>query len=492
MSQLIDLAARLDALRAARVTTVGDVMMDRFVYGTVERISPEGPIPVLRIQRETAVLGGAGNVLRNLLALGADGCFVSVVGDDPAGHGVTRLVAAEPRVEPHLLVEAGRQTTVKTRFVAGSHQLLRADQEEISAIRPATVADLLRRTEEALTDSGALTLSDYGKGVLCPETLRALLTLAQQKRVPVIVDPKGRDWSRYNGATLVTPNKAELAEATGLPTHDDAAILNAARHILATTTIEAVLVTRSQDGMTLVTRDAAPFHVSATAREVYDVSGAGDTVVAGLAAALAAGFPLQDACLLANAAAGIVVGKIGTAVCRLEELSAALQGRDLAADEEKILARSEAVMRVAAWRRQGLRIGFTNGCFDLIHPGHVSLLAQSKAACDRLIVGLNTDASVKRLKGDSRPIQSEMARAIVLASMAAVDAVILFGEDTPYDLIAALEPDVLVKGADYTVETVVGSDLVLKRGGKVVLANLEAGFSTTNMVKKVTAAPNSP
>ncbi len=487
MSQLIDLAARLESLRSARVTAVGDVMMDRFVYGTVDRISPEGPIPVLRVQRETTVLGGAGNVLRNLLALGADCCFVSVVGDDATGHGITGLIAGEERVEPHLLVESGRQTTVKTRFVAGSQQLLRADQEEISVLRPATIADLLQRTEEALTESGALTLSDYGKGVLCPETLRALLTLAQQKRVPVIVDPKGRDWSRYNGATLVTPNKAELAEATGLATNSEAAILTAARHILATTTIEAVLVTRSQDGMTLVTREGAPFHVSATAREVFDVSGAGDTVVAGLAAALAAGFSLQDACLLANAAAGIVVGKIGTAVCRLEELATALQGTDLAVGEQKIVSRSQALDLIGAWRRQGLKVGFTNGCFDLIHPGHVSLLSQSKAACDRLVVGLNTDASVKRLKGDSRPIQSEMARAIVLASMAAVDAVVLFGEDTPYDLIAALEPDVLVKGADYTVETVVGSDLVLKRGGKVVLANLEAGFSTTNTVKKIAA-----
>ena len=485
MSRLIDLAARLETLRTARVTAVGDVMMDRFVYGTVERISPEGPIPVLRIQRESTVLGGAGNVLRNLLALGAECCFVSVVGDDAAGHGVTALVAAEERVEPHLLVETNRQTTVKTRFVAGSQQLLRADQEEISPIRPATVADLLRRTEEALNQSGALTLSDYGKGVLCPETFRALLTLAQQKRVPVIVDPKGRDWTRYNGATLVTPNRAELAEATGLPTHDEAAIVIAARHILATTSIEAVLVTRSQDGMTLVTREGAPFHVSATAQEVFDVSGAGDTVVAGLATALAAGFSLTDACLLANAAAGIVVGKIGTAVCRLEDLSAALQGTDLAVGEQKIISHGQIADLVGAWRRQGLRVGFTNGCFDLIHPGHVSLLTQSKAACDRLVVGLNTDASVKRLKGDSRPVQSEMARAIVLASMAAVDAVVLVGEDTPLDLIAAVEPDVLVKGADYTVETVVGSDLVLKRGGKVLLANLEAGFSTTNTLKKI-------
>ncbi len=484
MTVSADLAALVDRLQTARVLCVGDVMNDRFVYGSVERISPEAPIPVLRVQRETSVLGGAGNVLRNLVALGAETCFVTVIGNDRAGTEITHLIGAEQRVEPHLLVEHGRETSIKTRFVASNQQVLRADQETTAPIGHDAARDLLARAEAALADHAALILSDYGKGVLRGDVLDSLIRAAKAAGVPIIVDPKGRDYRKYQGATVVTPNRAELAEATGLPIDSDRAVIDAATWLLDRCDFAAVLVTRSQDGMTLVRKGQEPLHLNSVAREVYDVSGAGDTVVATLAAGLAAGIPIEQACALANAAAGVVVGKVGTAICRTEELVGAFHNRDLLEGESKILTRPRLIDQVTAWRRQGLKIGFTNGCFDLLHPGHVSLIRQARAACDRLVVGINTDASVKRLKGETRPVQTEMARAIVLASLAQVDAVTLFGEDTPLDLIRTLQPDVLVKGADYTVETVVGADIVLGNGGQVLLATLEPGQSTTSMIKR--------
>lgn len=480
-----DLVPLVEKLSTAKIVLVGDIMHDRFIYGAVQRISPEAPIPVLQMTRETDTLGGAGNVLRNLSALSAECCFLTVLGDDGPGHTVTSIVAEMPHCEPHLLVERDRITTVKTRFVAGIQQLLRVDAENIAPIAPQTADDLVSRALGALADAKVLVLSDYGKGVLTDDVLKSLISAARGAGAIVVVDPKGRDYSRYDGATIVTPNRAELAEATGLPVHDADSCVAAAKALLARCGLAAVLVTRSQDGMTLVRRDGEPVHLPTKARDVFDVSGAGDTVVATLAAALAAGVEMADACALSNAAAGVVVGKIGTAACSSAELAAALQGEVFAQGESKVLGRTALLEQVATWRARGLKIGFTNGCFDLIHPGHVSLLTQAKAACDKLVVGLNTDASVRKLKGETRPVQSESARALVLASMAAVDAVTLFGEDTPLALIEAILPDVLVKGADYTVETVVGHQVVLANGGRVMLAELTAGQSTSNIVAKI-------
>ncbi|MBW7850903.1 MAG: D-glycero-beta-D-manno-heptose-7-phosphate kinase [Rhodospirillales bacterium] len=485
MTQDSLLAGRIDTLKDAPVLCVGDVMLDRFVYGEVERISPEAPIPVMRIRRETAMLGGAGNVARNLAALGARPAFVSVVGDDVAGREVAGLLAAQPGAEPQVIVEADRLTTIKTRYLAASQQLLRADLETAAQIAAAAEAELLARARALLPAVRALVLSDYGKGVLTPAVIRGLLDAAAAAGVPSVVDPKGRDYTIYRGAGLLTPNRKELAEATGLPVGDDAAIVAAARHLIETCGVSAVLATRSQDGMTLVTAEGAVHHLPAEAREVFDVSGAGDTVVATVAAALAGGLPLADCARLANVAAGIVVGKVGTAVAYAAEVAAALRHHDLASGEAKVTALEAAADTVAAWRRKGLKVGFTNGCFDLLHPGHVSLVRQARAACDRLIVGLNSDASVGRLKGPARPVQGETARATVLASLAAVDMVVIFGEDTPLRLIETLRPDVLVKGADYSVETVVGADLVLGWGGRVVLAELSPGHSTTATIGRM-------
>lgn len=485
MSDVSSLTAVVEAMRGVRVLCIGDAMLDRFVYGDVERISPEAPIPVVRIKREAAMLGGAGNVVRNLVALGAATVFVSVVGDDDAGRDVGRLIGELDSVDPCLVVESGRQTTIKTRYVAGAQQLLRADRETSAPIGAETARRLVQMVEVVLPKVDIVILSDYGKGVLSGAVLAQVLEAARVAGKRVLADPKGRDYCIYAGAFVVTPNRKELGEASGLPVGGDAEIVAAAQRLIANCDVHAVLATRSQDGMTLVPRDGEATHLPAEAREVYDVSGAGDTVVATLAAALAAGGGLPQAARIANVAAGIVVGKVGTAVVHGDELLDGLHQQDLHEDAVKIMALETALAAVERWRHKGCRIGFTNGCFDLLHPGHVSLLMQAKAACDRLVVGLNSDSSVQRLKGPTRPVQSEAARSTVLASLAAVDAVVLFSEETPLELITALRPDVLVKGADYTIDKVVGADVVQAYGGRVLLADLSPGHSTTATIARM-------
>lgn len=478
------LSAKIADFGKAVVLVVGDVMLDRFVSGAVERISPEAPIPVMQVKRETTMLGGAGNVVRNLVALTVGVRFCSLIGNDATGFEVQRLLADLPKVTSTLEVEEGRPTTLKVRFVAQSQQLLRTDHETTRPLTAEAEARILDEVRASLPGAGVVVLSDYGKGLLTASLVRDIIAEAYNAGIPVIVDPKGRDYQKYRGASLVSPNRKELHEATGLAVGSDAEVVEAARTVMATTGITAVLATRSEDGMTLV-QDDAIHHFPAQAREVFDVSGAGDTALATLAAGVAAGIILPEATELANVAAGIVVGKIGTAVVSSQELIAGLRHQELDDAEAKVLYLSEAIGITEQWRRRGQKVGFTNGCFDLLHPGHLALLRQARAACDRLVVGLNSDASVKRLKGETRPIQNEMARAAVLASLAGVDAVVIFGDDTPYEVIKALRPDVLVKGADYTVETVVGADLVLGWGGQVVLATLEPGQSTTATISRM-------
>ncbi len=479
---LADLVAAVRSLKRASVLVVGDAMLDRYVYGAVRRISPEAPVPVLAVEREVAMPGGAGNVVRNLTAVGAAVAFVSVVGDDQAGSDLTGLIGGQPGVEPWLLVQGGRHTTTKTRFIANGQHMLRADQEVVQAIHPRLADRMVKIAGDAVAATAIVVLSDYGKGVLDGTTAKRLIDAAQAAGRRVVVDPKGRDYARYAGADIVTPNRAELAEATGMPVDSEEAILAAMRALQAAHGFGSVLVTRSEDGMTLLQGDRV-HHFPAEAEEVHDVSGAGDTVVATLAAGLAGGLDLPVAARLSNIAAGIVVSKVGTAVAREEELLEALTPERGAL--RKVMSRSAALEQVERWRRRGWRVGFTNGCFDLLHPGHVHLLEQARSWCDRLVVGLNTDASVKRLKGAARPIQSEAARAAVLASLATVDCVTLFDDDTPIELIRTLQPEVLVKGADYTVEQVVGGDIVLDYGGQVRLAQLLPGNSTTATVARI-------
>ncbi|WP_316975866.1 D-glycero-beta-D-manno-heptose-7-phosphate kinase [Shumkonia mesophila] len=491
MTDRAQLVPLVEAFGAARVLVVGDIMLDRFVTGAVERISPEAPIPVLRVEAESAMLGGAGNVLRNLAALGASCRFVGAIGDDEAGREVLALLAEHPTVAPELVVEPGRRTSIKTRFVAGTQQMLRADREDTAPLSATAGEAVVTAVNRSLGECDLVVLSDYGKGVLGGGIAARIIAAAHEAGRRVIVDPKGTDYSRYRGAHLLTPNRAELAQATGMPTATDADIVAAARALIAGCGVDAVLATRSRDGMTLVFADDA-HHLPTEAREVFDVSGAGDTVIAAVAAALAVGADLAKAARLANVAAGIVVGKVGTAAAYTAEVVAALHRQDLSSAEAKVLSLPQALDRIAVWRRTGRKVGFTNGCFDLLHPGHVALLAKSRAACDRLVVGLNSDASVGRLKGPERPIQPEAARAAVLASLASVDLVVIFSEDTPLALIEAIKPDVLVKGADYTVETVVGADVVQANGGRVLLIELEPGHSTTATIARMNGKAASP
>jgi D-beta-D-heptose 7-phosphate kinase/D-beta-D-heptose 1-phosphate adenosyltransferase len=475
----------LPKLNNVAVLCIGDVMLDQYVYGDVERVSPEAPIPVLNVSRRTHAIGGAGNVACNIAALGAAAQLVSVVGDDlPAGQ-VREHLADMGGIEPQLLVDADRPTTVKTRFIAGGQQLLRADDESTGNLPQDLLERLVETATAALGPSapGALILSDYGKGVLTDEVIRQLIAASRAAGVPVIVDPKGTDYAKYSGADILTPNRRELSEATRMATGSTDEIVAAAQNLVESCGARHVLVTRGREGMSLISAEGAPVHLPALAREIFDVSGAGDTVVAVLATGLAAGMTVAEAAQLANVAAGLVVAKVGTAVVRNAELADAVDAAVSVSD--KIVDQKRLAEQVAQWRSRGLTIGFTNGCFDLVHPGHISLLEQAKSESDRLIVGLNSDASVTRLKGEGRPVQDAAARGRVLASVAAVDAVVVFDEDTPVELIGQIRPDVLVKGADYEIDTVVGSDIVQEYGGRVVLAELIDGFSTTATIERL-------
>ena len=483
---MFDFDKHLAALADETVLCIGDLMLDEFVYGEVSRISPEAPTPVIAVKRTEVMIGGAGNVARNLVSLGTRCVFVGVVGDDDAGNALTEALGSDPLIEFHLVVDAARLTTRKVRFVSEhfSTHLLRADWEMAKPIDAGSEDALIGHVIKALPRVGAVVLSDYAKGALTPRVIRAVIDAANAAGKPVIVDPKGRDYSIYRGATLITPNRQELADATHSLAQTDDEIAVAAAELGQALGAQAVLVTRSEAGMTLVAGSAA-VHVPAYPVRVRDVSGAGDTVVAVLAAMLAVQADFESAMRAANAAAAIVVGKRGTATASLTELrSRILPAASLAPEEKIVFDWALLDEHLNDWRRQGLRVGFTNGCFDLLHPGHVKLLAGARAACDRLVVGLNGDASVTRLKGRGRPVQPVQARAEVLAAMEAVDLVVVFDQDTPEQLIARVKPTVLVKGNDYRREEVVGREIVEALGGEVILIEVVPGQSTSAMLER--------
>ena len=486
---MFDFDKHLTDLAVQTVLCVGDLMLDEFVYGEVSRISPEAPTPVIAVKRTETMIGGAGNVARNLVALGTRCIFVGVVGSDEAGTALTQALSANPLIEFHLVVDAGRLTTRKVRFVSEHHSthLLRADWEMVQPIDAASEDALTSHVVKAMPRAGAVVLSDYAKGALTPRVIRAVIDKAHELGKPVVVDPKGRDYTIYKGATLITPNRQELADATRRPAQTEDEIAAAAADLGRALGTKAVLVTRSEAGMTLAGEGTA-IHIPAYAVRVRDVSGAGDTVVAVLAVMLAMRADFESAMRAANAAAAVVVGKRGTATLSVAELRSCILPAATLAPEEKIVF-DWALLdeHLASWRRQNLRIGFTNGCFDLLHPGHVKLLAGARAVCDRLVVGLNGDASVTRLKGAGRPVQPVQARAEVLAALEAVDLVVVFDEDTPESLIARVKPSVLIKGSDYTREQVVGRDVVEALGGEVILIEIVPGHSTSAMVERTRA-----
>lgn len=470
---------------AGPIAVIGDVMVDRYIVGSVNRISPEAPVPVLVHGAERIVPGGAANVAANAAALGAPVLLVGLVGADAEAAQLAQALAAHPGIDlSGLVADPARPTITKTRVMSGRQQIVRIDAEVLSPPAEATVDRLVEAVAAAVAQSAVVVLSDYAKGVLSDRVIAAAIAAARAAGVPVIVDPKRRTFEAYAGASLVTPNRLELAAATGLPDGTDAEAAAAAAAAGAQFGGD-VLVTRAEKGMTLWRRDGRVLHVPAQAREVFDVSGAGDTALAALAVSLASGHTLETSVYFANAAAAVAVGKIGTAVVTRAELNAALDASvPEGAEPGALVDTPRAAAIIAGWQAAGARVVFTNGCFDLVHPGHVSLLEAAAREGDRLVVALNTDASVRRLKGETRPVQDEAARARVIGALRCVDLVVLFEEDTPLELITALGPDVLVKGADYREDQVVGGEVVKARGGRVALVPLVAGRSTSALVAK--------
>ncbi len=475
-------AALIDRLADADVLVVGDVLLDRFIEGKVTRISREAPVPVLKFGRSQAHPGGACNVAANILATGGAVTLVGLVGDDPAGTELAELCHSFQRMTARLITDGQRQTTVKTRYLSGWQQLLCIDSEDSEPASHATRDTLITAALRAMPGAKAVVLSDYGRGALDDTAIRALIAAARKEGKPVVVDPRRPDPAVFAGATLITPNIEEMIAFSGIRADSDEAAVAACRKVLDVVVIDAILVTRGAGGMTLVKRDGTPpLHVPAETHRVFDVTGAGDTVVATIASALASGAELADAVRLANTAAGIVVAKPGTATALPQELRQALG----AARGDGVLDRAEAAEHVRLWKGLGLKVGFTNGVFDLLHKGHLHSLEQAKRRVDRLVVGVNADASVKRLKGPDRPVQDESARAAILAALRTVDLVVIFGEDTPEQLIQALRPDLLFKGADYTGQEIPGGAFVKANGGSVEFLPLLAGYSTTGTVAKV-------
>jgi D-beta-D-heptose 7-phosphate kinase/D-beta-D-heptose 1-phosphate adenosyltransferase len=468
-----------------RVACVGDLMVDRFVYGEVSRVSPEAPVPVLARSRELMMLGASGNVARNVAALGGEVSLVGVIGDDAEGKQALRLVSEEVGVEGYLVTDGGRPTTLKTRFVSGGQQLLRVDLETNRAVDGEVEQRLVRTIRDAAKDAGAILLSDYGKGVVTEAVIAACREAAAESGGKLVVDSKARSFAHYGAVDLIKPNAAELAYATGLPTETDDQVATALTRALELWEARAILVTRASKGISFAARGEPVRHFPTAPREVFDASGAGDTTLAALGLALAAEVPVEDAIAFAQLASGVAVGKVGTATVSPEEMVEAALSAHMAPAEAKVATAQRMGDEVARWRAKGLKVGFTNGCFDILHKGHVAYLAQARAWCDRLIVGLNSDESVRTLKGEGRPVNDLESRALVLAGLGSVDLVVPFEEDTPIRLIEAARPDVLIKGADYAESQVVGGDLVKGWGGEVKLAAIVEGYSTTAAIAKM-------
>ncbi|HIJ84856.1 MAG: rfaE1 [Magnetococcales bacterium] len=474
--------------RNTTILVVGDLMLDRYLWGEVSRISPEAPVPVVRLNRESESAGAAANVAMNLVGLGLQCRLAGFVGNDADGVKLKELIAQAGIHTDAIHTLPQHPTITKTRIIGGHQQMLRLDLEDTRPPAAADHARFINRVIQTLETSPlphAVVLSDYGKGALAKNTCQTIIQAARSRNLPVIVDPKGLDYHRYQGATTLTPNRRELAEAIPWPYADLPGLLEKGEHMIQTLKLDFLTVTLSELGIALLEPHTTPKRIPAMAKEVFDVSGAGDTVVATLAAGLATGLSRMEALHLANLAAGVVVGKVGTTPITYPELLSALSTDAAMGDSDKICDLHKASTRVCAWRELGHKVVFTNGCFDLLHAGHVTYLEKARRLGHRLIVGLNTDRSVRQLKGPSRPVINENDRARVLAAMAAIDMVVLFDEETPLNLIQQLKPHVLAKGADYAMDQVVGYREVQQWGGEVVLVPLLEGKSSSRIVEHI-------
>jgi len=476
------------AIQEVQVLVVGDIMVDKYINGSVSRISPEAPVPVLLQSEGNTVLGGAGNVAANIAVLGAKVSLFGLIGKDASGECVISKTQEYGINNDGLFSCDKYKTTTKTRIVAAGQQIVRIDDEEVLKTDDASNNEILASIEASIHAASIVVLSDYNKGLFSNDLASKIIQLAKAHDVPIVVDPKSSDFSRYTGADVITPNRSELSDATGNKTNTDQEIETAGRQLIDQFSFDQVLATRSEQGLSIIKKNDIA-HFPTRARQVFDVSGAGDTVISAYSIATATGLTSTEAALFANAAAAVSVSKRGTSVVTFHEVKAELlrQG-SIFKSESTVVDWDSAHAQTTAWQKSGEQVGFTNGCFDILHYGHVSLLERAKNHCDRLIVGLNNDNSVTRLKGPDRPINTEMDRTAVIAALRCVDMVVLFEDDTPLELITHLQPDVLFKGADYSIEQVVGRDIVEGRGGRVVLLELEHGRSTTNVAKNLSDA----
>lgn len=465
---------------------IGDLMLDRYLIGEVERISPEAPVPVVLLKQENERAGGAANVAANLSLLGIRTTMAGIIGDDAEGRALLDMLR-ELNIDSAIVTSQQRPTVTKTRILGGHQQMMRLDKESRLAFTESENNALHEQVAQAIAQKpDVIILSDYAKGVLSDALCQAVIAQAKALGIPVLVDPKGRDYTKYQGATALTPNKKETSEACDIDAMDTDRLLQAAADLRDRLGLAFLAVTRGEEGISLLEQNET-IHIPAAAKQVFDVSGAGDTVIATLAAGLVHGLSHRQAFELANIAAGIVVGKVGTVPVNREELLAELISQDSVEQADKICELETLLGRVKQWRQQKKRIVFTNGCFDLLHAGHVTYLEAARKTGDILILGLNTDRSVSALKGSSRPVIHEADRARVLSALEAVDAVILFDEDTPLQLIDAIRPDVIVKGSDYSEDQVVGGKEVKSWGGMVALIDIVPGRSTSNIIEKLGA-----
>lgn len=461
----------------AKVLVLGDVMLDRYWFGATNRISPEAPVPVVKVQQNEERAGGAANVAMNIASLNVPIKLLGMTGQDEAAQALAKLLA-DQRIDCDFVRLDSHPTITKLRILSRHQQLLRLDFEE--NFHDVQSDELLSRLQHYIAGYGALILSDYGKGTL--SQVQQMIQIARQANVPVLIDPKGTDFERYRGATLLTPNMSEFEAVVGT-CHSEQEIVDKGLALIKQFDLTALLVTRSEKGMTLIRPQQEAFHLPTQAQEVFDVTGAGDTVISVLGTAIADGRSLEEACYLANVAAGIVVGKLGTSTVSTVELENAIHRRS--ENGFGIMSEQELKQAVAKAKARGEKIVMTNGCFDILHPGHVSYLANARKLGDRLIVAVNSDASVKRLKGEQRPINNLETRMAVLAGLASVDWLVAFEEETPQRLIGEILPDLLVKGGDYKPEEIAGSKEVWANGGDVKVLNFENGYSTSNMIKKI-------
>jgi len=472
---------------SVRALVIGDLMLDEYLWGRAERISPEAPVQVVEVTREDLRLGGAGNVVHNLVALGCQVAVCSVIGCDENGALLRRAFEEKGVVLDGLFDDPERRTSKKTRVIAANQQIVRIDRETKSAIGAGMEQGMLDYLASGLADVDVIVVSDYLKGVLTPAVLSAVCRRGRALGIPVVVDPKGGDYGKYRGATLLTPNRKEAEIASGVAITDLESLERAAQGLLGSLELDALLITRSEAGMSLFPAKGEMVHIPTVAREVFDVTGAGDTVISVLSLGLACGLSMPDSAWIANVAAGIAVGKLGTSTVAPEEIVAEV-GHGLKDSDSKIKNLDVLTHVIAKERSRGRKVVFTNGCFDLLHVGHVKYLQKARELGDLLVVGLNTDASVRRLKGEKRPLIEESERAHILAALDCIDFVVLFDEDTPLRVIEALAPAILVKGGDYNVEQVVGREVVEKNGGRVELIQFVDGKSTSLIIEKILAS----